>query len=92
MTRDGPSATMPGASPEQTTMTELVARYPEVRRWEFWNEPEMWAGLRRASDFEPWYRAFYTAAKSVDPRLEVAVGTLSGWDFVSKLSPDLLQP
>jgi len=73
----------------QSTMTELVARYPEVRRWEFWNEPEMWAGLRRASDFEPWYRAFYTAAKSVDPRLEVAVGTLSGWDFVSKLSPEL---
>ena len=73
----------------QSTMTELVARYPEVRRWEFWNEPEMWAGLRRASDFEPWYRAFYTAAKSVDPQLEVAVGTLSGWDFVSKLSPDL---
>jgi hypothetical protein len=73
----------------QSTMTELVARYPEVRRWEFWNEPEMWAGLRRASDFEPWYRAFHTAAKSVDPQLEVGVGTLSGWDFVSKLSPDL---
>jgi phage tail protein X len=73
----------------QSTMTDLVARYPEVRRWEFWNEPEMWAGLRRASDFEPWYRAFYTAAKSVDPQLVVAVGTLSGWDFVSKLSPDL---
>src|SRR6266851_455506 len=49
----------------------------------------MWAGLRRTSDYEPWYRAFYTAAKSVDPRLEVGVGTLSGWDFVSKLSPDL---
>jgi hypothetical protein len=73
----------------QSTMTDLVARYPEVSRWEFWNEPEMWAGLRRASDFEPWYRAFYTAAKSVDPRLQVGVGTLSGWDFVSKLSPGL---
>lgn len=73
----------------QSTMAELVARYPEVRRWEFWNEPEMWAGLRRASDFEPWYRGFYAAAKSVDPQLQVGVGTLSGWDFVSKLSPDL---
>jgi Cellulase (glycosyl hydrolase family 5) len=73
----------------QSTMEDLVARYPEVRRWEFWNEPEMWAGLRRASDFEPWYRAFYTAAKSVDPRLQVAIGTLSGWDFVSRLSPSL---
>ena len=73
----------------QSTMAELIARYPEVRRWEFWNEPEMWAGLRRASDYEPWYRAFYKMAKSVDPRLQVAVGTLSGWDFVSRLSPDL---
>lgn len=73
----------------QSTMTDLVRRYPEVRRWEFWNEPEMWAGLRRPSDFEPWYLAFYTAAKSVDPRLQVAVGTLSGWDFVSRLSPSL---
>jgi hypothetical protein len=73
----------------QSTMADLVARYPEVKRWEFWNEPEMWAGLRRPSDFEPWYRAFYAAAKSIDPRLQVAVGTLSGWDFVSRLSPSL---
>jgi hypothetical protein len=73
----------------RSTMVALVARYPEARRWEFWNEPEMWAGLRRPSDYEPWYRAFRDAAMAANPRAVVAVGTLSGWNFVSGLSRDL---
>ena len=72
-----------------STMGDLVAHYPEARRWEFWNEPEMWAGLRRPSDYEPWYRAFRDAAKAANPQAVVAVGTLTGWKFVSGLSGDL---
>jgi hypothetical protein len=73
----------------RSAMRDLVGRYPEARRWEFWNEPEMWAGLRRPSDYEPWYLAFREAAKAANPRAVVAVGTLSGWKFVSGLSRDL---
>lgn len=80
----------PEKMPEfQETMRELIARYPHVRRWEFWNEPEMWEGLRDPAEYERWYRAFYAAAKDVDPSLKVAVSTLSGWDFFSRLSSDL---
>ena len=29
----------------QATMEEVVARYPQVKTWEFWNEPEMWESM-----------------------------------------------
>jgi hypothetical protein len=73
----------------QRTMRFLAARYPEVKRWEFWNEPEMWDGLRDPATYEWWYRAFRRAIKAANPEAKVAVSTLSGWDFVSRLSPDL---
>jgi hypothetical protein len=70
-------------------MYELVARYPEARRWEFWNEPEMWVSMRNPAEYDRWYRAFYQAAKEANPEAVVAVGTLTGWDFFRQLSPDL---
>ena len=54
------------------TIRQLAARYPEVRRWEFWNEPEMWDGARNAPDYEWWYRAFYAAIKAVSPSARIA--------------------
>jgi hypothetical protein len=73
----------------QSTVRLLVARYPEIRRWEFWNEPEMWDALRDPADYEVWYRAFHQAAKAADPGVRVAVGTLNGWDFFRRLGPDV---
>ena len=73
----------------QDTIRQLAVRYPELRRWEFWNEPEMWDGVRNAPDYEWWYRALYQAVKDVSPSARIAVGTLGGWDFFSRLSPDL---
>jgi hypothetical protein len=71
------------------TMRQLVARYPEVLRWEFWNEPEMWVSMRNPIEYERWYRAFYQAAKETNPNAVVAVSTLTGWDFFRQLSADL---
>ena len=71
------------------TMGQLVGRYPEARRWEFWNEPEMWYALRDPADYEIWYRAFYQAAREANPAARIAVGTLGGWDFFGRLPADL---
>jgi hypothetical protein len=71
------------------TMAQLVSRYPEVRRWEFWNEPEMWYAVRDPVDYEWWYRVFYRVVKEIKPSARVAVGTLAGWPFFSRLSPDV---
>jgi hypothetical protein len=73
----------------EASMRRLVVRYPEVRRWEFWNEPEMWLSMRDGDRYEPWYRAFYRAAKQANPSARVAVGTLTGWDFFRQLSPSV---
>ncbi|MBI4493015.1 MAG: cellulase family glycosylhydrolase [Chloroflexi bacterium] len=73
----------------QATMRQLVARYPEARRWEFWNEPEMWVSMRNPAEYERWYRAFYQAAREANPNAVIAVGTLTGWDFFRQLGPDL---
>lgn len=71
------------------TMRILVARYAHVKTWEFWNEPEMWDGMREPEEYEFWYRAFYAAAKEANPSARVGVSTLTGWDFAGRLSADL---
>lgn len=73
----------------QITMSEIVARYPQVKTWEFWNEPEMWESMRDPAEYEFWYRAFYSAARDANPQARIGVGTLTGWDFVSRLTSDL---
>jgi hypothetical protein len=80
----------PDKIPEfKQTMRLLVERYPEVRRWEFWNEPEMWQDMRNPAMYELWYRAFYQAARQANPSVRVAASTLTGWDFFQHLSPDV---
>ncbi|MCC6792549.1 MAG: cellulase family glycosylhydrolase [Thermomicrobiales bacterium] len=71
------------------TTFRLVRRFPEVRRWEFWNEPEMWLGMADPSVFQIWHRAFYDAAKRANPNARVALGTLTGWNFVRGIDIDL---
>jgi hypothetical protein len=73
----------------KTTMSALARHYPHIRTWEFWNEPEMWEGMRDPAEYEFWYLAFYTAVKGANPSARVGIGTLTGWDFVQRLSPDL---
>jgi hypothetical protein len=73
----------------QTTMGVLARRYAHIRTWEFWNEPEMWEGMRDPAEYEFWYRAFHAAVKEANPSARVAVGTLTGWDFVQQMSPTL---
>jgi hypothetical protein len=60
-----------------------VARYPYVRRWEVGNEPELWRYLgNNAADYVRVLRAFYAEAKAVDPGVQVAAATVTGWDYV----------
>lgn len=73
----------------QTTMGAIATRYPHVRTWEFWNEPEMWDGMRDPAEYEFWYRAFYEAIKEASPTARVGIGTLTGWDFLQQLSFDV---
>jgi hypothetical protein len=60
-----------------------VARYPFIRRWEVGNEPELWRYLgNQASDYVRVLRNFYAEAKAVDPDLQVAAATVTGWNYV----------
>jgi hypothetical protein len=73
----------------QLTMMEIVSRYRNITTWEFWNEPEGWKGMRTPEDYEFWYRAFHAAAKRANPGARIAVSSLTGWDFLGRLSPDI---
>ncbi len=65
---------------------EAVRRYPFVRYWEVGNEPEQW---RRQGFNPPDYlrqlRAFYAEAKAINPKVQVAISTLTGWRYVGRL-------
>ena len=64
----------------------ILARYPFIRHWEFWNEPELWTRLGRdVGDYLPWLARFYAVAKEVDPTIQVAAGTLAGWEYLGWL-------
>lgn len=77
--------------PDQVDAFERVARatlvrYPFIRHWEFWNEPELWVHV--GSDvgvYLTWLDRFYRIAKQVDPSLQVAAATLAGWDYIGWL-------
>ncbi|HYU20207.1 MAG TPA: hypothetical protein VEQ11_16080 [Chloroflexota bacterium] len=71
------------------TAAQIVGRYPRITRWEFWNEPEMWPGMRDPAVHQVWYLAFYQAAKRANPSARIALGTLTGWEFVNRLDPNL---
>ena len=56
-----------------------VKRYPFIRHWEFWNEPDLWPnfGGKDIHDYAPWLKVFYEAAKSTDPNVLVAASALN---------------
>jgi hypothetical protein len=45
--------------------------------------------MRNPVEYERWYRAFYQSAKETNPNAVVAVSTLTGWDFLRQLDPEL---
>ncbi len=73
----------------EATVADLVGRYPRVVRWEFWNEPEMWPGMADPAVHQLWHRAFYGAAKAANPEARVALATLTGWERVARMDPNL---
>jgi hypothetical protein len=64
-----------------------VKRYPFIRHWEFWNEPDLWPnfGQKDIGDYAPWLKIFYDAAKSTDPDVMVAATSLSGYEYTAWL-------
>ncbi len=68
-------------------MVEASARrYPFVRHWEFWNEPEQWPNAGRdVSVYGSWLKLFYRAIKRVDPGMLVAACTVSGPEYIGGL-------
>jgi hypothetical protein len=57
-----------------------VARYPDVRYWELWNEPDLaiyWGGT--AEDYYRLLRAGYLAVKAANPDATVVMAGLAYW-------------
>ncbi|MGN6562389.1 MAG: hypothetical protein ACTHMU_06990 [Thermomicrobiales bacterium] len=62
-----------------------AARYPFIGRWEIWNEPELWAGIRDAKVYLDYFTRAYRAIHANHPGARVAISTLVGWDWVADL-------
>ncbi len=61
----------------------LARRYPYIRKWEFWNEPEQWPNAGRdICRFGNWLQQFYIGVKKADPAILVAYNTLVGFNYV----------
>jgi hypothetical protein len=64
----------------------IFQRYPFIRHWEFWNEPELWTHLGRdIGAYLPLLTRFYAIAKEIDPEIQVAANSLAGWDYLGWL-------
>ncbi len=63
----------------------LAKRYPFIRMWEFWNEPEQWPNIRDIAVYGPLLHTFYTATKQADPLVMVAASTLAGPPYIEWL-------
>jgi hypothetical protein len=60
-----------------------VSRYPFIRRWEVGNEPELWRHMgNNAADYLRILRIFHAEAKAINPQIQVAAATVTGWDYV----------
>jgi hypothetical protein len=78
---------LPERRPDFERVTRaILTRYPFIRHWEYWNEPELWTYLGRdIGDYLPLLTRFYAIAKEVDPEIQVAAGSLAGWDYLGWL-------
>ncbi len=70
----------------QAAVEATARRYPFVRNWEFWNEPEMWpqAG-NNVTVYATWLSLFYQSIKRVDSTMLVAATSLSGVEYLQTL-------
>lgn len=77
----------PTADPQfRAAVRAVAARYPFIRLWEFWNEPEYWAHMGKdVADYLRWLRPFYDEMHAVNPGAVVAANTLAGYDYVDWL-------
>jgi hypothetical protein len=67
------------------TVKFAVSRYPSIKYWEFWNEPEMYDHMKEPDNYKFWLNNFYEAVKEVDSTKIVAATTLGGKSFIEKL-------
>src|SRR4051794_7839612 len=69
-----------------------AARYPFIERWEVWNEPELWVGMRNTEQYLAYLGRAHAAIHAAIPTARVAVSSLLGWDWIGELyrlsSPD----
>jgi len=64
----------------------IAARYPFIRLWEFWNEPELWDHMgHEVGDYLRWLKPFYEEMHAVNPGAVVAANTLAGVYYVDWL-------
>lgn len=69
---------------------EVVRRYPEVRYWQIWNEPNnpiFWQPRPSASAYARMLKASFAAVKRANPNAQVVIGGISlmDTDYISKL-------
>jgi len=77
----------PDAEPQfRDAARTVAARYPFIRLWEFWNEPELWSLMgHEVADYLRWLRPFYDEIHAVNPGAVVAANTLAGFFYVDWL-------
>jgi hypothetical protein len=77
----------PDAEPQfRDAVRTVAARYPFIRLWEFWNEPELWTYMGHdVSDYLRWLRPFYDEIHAINPGAVVAANTLAGFFYVDWL-------
>jgi len=77
----------PAFEPQFRAAVRAVAmRYPSIRLWEFWNEPELWEGMgHEVGDYLRWLKPFYEEMHAVNPGSVVAANTLAGVFYIDWL-------
>lgn len=77
----------PDAEPQfRAAVRAVAARYPFIRLWEFWNEPELWTYMgTEVADYLRWLRPFYEEIHATNPGAVVAANTLAGVYYVDWL-------
>lgn len=69
----------------QAVVEATARRYPFIRYWEFWNEPENWPNINRPDVYAEWLLRFHGTLKNLDNSLQVAVSTADGAGFMQGL-------
>ncbi|MFN8511398.1 MAG: cellulase family glycosylhydrolase [Chloroflexia bacterium] len=62
-----------------------AARYPFIERWEIWNEPELWYGMKPQDHYLAYVRSAHRAIHANNARARVAITSLIGWSWLREL-------